>query len=386
MNSSSQGSAHVHVPTPGESVSAATGSAVVTVCKALAACQIDRGGSAALVVRDEVEHEGAGVPLIRVPMADKVWRTRSEKAVDLAVGALTARAPRTEAVWRPVFDALAAQSAGEVFLHNAPAAVEALLGSPLRPIAYLHNEVLRGWPAWRRRRLAAKAPVIAVSEFVARRGFGDRLVDEQRVLSLTNGVDTAAFRPAPAAVEPTIVFVGKVAPHKGAHLLLAAADRLAAHGLSFRVMIVGSGDLAAQGTLTTYERSLRELAVGLGDRVAFVPFVRRSELPDTYRQGTIMVVPSDWDEPCSLTLAEAMASGLACVASNRGGLPEAGGDAVLYFDPQDPASLVRHLERLLVDDAMRAELASKARQHALEHNWERQFDTMLSWLGSWEPR
>lgn len=363
-------------------MSPSSGSALVTVAKALAQCQLAAGRDAALVVRAEVDHGEPGFPLVRVPMADKVWRTRSEKLLDLAAGATTGHSPTAAALWRPIVDAVAQRPGSDVFLHNSPAAVSAFRGSGSRPVAYLHNEVLRGWPRWRRTRLLREAPVVAVSRFIAVRGFGERAVDEGRVLPLLNGVDTDAFRPAAAEVEPTILFLGKVAEHKGPHLLIAAAKQLMARGHRFRVRIVGGAVLSASAGLTPYERALRAEAAELGDRIEFVPFTTRVALPDVYRAASIMVVPSDWDEPCALTLPEAMASGLACVSSTRGGLPEVGGDAVLLFDPTSPDGLTRHLASLLLDDSLRRELAASARERALATNWTRQFAKLSAWLES----
>ena len=376
--------AHLHAPTPGQTVAPRSGSALVTVVRSLAASQIRRGGGAALVERDEVDHGEVDVPLVRAPMPAKVWTTRPEKAFDLAMGAVSGRSPHAASIWRPVLDAASGQGESYVFLHNAPAIVAAAREHPaLSPVAYLHNELLRGWPPWRRRRLTTTAPVIAVSDFIARQSFGSRAVEEGRVLPLVNGVDTEAFHPAATEVEPTILYVGKVVPHKGVHLLVAAVKSLAARGLRPRLLIVGGAVLSATDSLSTYETELRQQAVELGDRVQFVPFTPPQRLPDVYREASIMVVPSDWDEPCSLTLPEGMASGLACIASRRGGLPEVGGDAVAYFEPRDLRSLEHQLESLLTDDRHRREMARAARERAVAHDWDRQLDTMVAWIDEW---
>lgn len=336
------------------------------------------------MVRDEVDHGEIDLPLVRVPMPAKVWRTRSEKVLDLAAGAVSGKAPHAASLWRPVLDAASAWGESYVFLHNAPEVVDsARKDSALTPVAYLHNEVLRGWPLWRRRHLTTTAPVIAVSDFIARRSFGAHAVESGRVLPLVNGVDTDLFHPATTEVEPTILYVGKVVPHKGVHLLVTAVKNLAARGLRARLLIVGGALLCASDALSPYEAELRRQSADLGEWVQFLPFTPQRRLPDVYRQASIMVVPSDWEEPCSLTLPEGMASGLACIASRRGGLPEVGGDAVAYFEPSDPGSLEAQLEWVLTDDRRRHELARDARDRALAHNWDRQFDTMVAWLDAW---
>jgi glycosyltransferase involved in cell wall biosynthesis len=183
-------------------------------------------------------------------------------------------------------------------------------------------------------------------------------------------------------VEPTVLFIGKVVPHKGPDLLVEAARLLHEEGLRFRLRIVGGAVLSAQEGLSDFERRLRARAEPLGDRVQFEPFVDRDHIAAVYADATIMVVPSNWDEPCSLTLPEGLAAGLACVASSRGGLPEMGGAAPLYFDPPDVNALAAALRLLLTDDDERRARASAARQRAEEVTWERQLATLTNWLAA----
>ena len=64
-----------------------------------------------------------------------------------------------------------------------------------------------------------------------------------------------------------------------------------------------------------------------------------------------------FDEPFGLALLEAMACGLACIASPRGGVPEFARDAVVYADPTDPQEFGAALHRLLTDDDAAVELS-----------------------------
>ncbi len=56
-------------------------------------------------------------------------------------------------------------------------------------------------------------------------------------------------------------------------------------------------------------------------------------------EAAIVVLPSRWAEPFARVALEALGCGAALVASPRGGIPEAVGDAALYANPDEPTAL-----------------------------------------------
>jgi glycosyltransferase involved in cell wall biosynthesis len=372
---------HLHVPSPGELIAPESGSALVTISRALGEAHIARGGAASFIGRAGMPHRTQPMGLLQAAIPDKTWLTNSEKLVDRAGAAALGRWPQTDRLWRPVYEAVPPQHTGPAFLHNAAAAAAGLLRARPRavPVVYLHNEASRGWPLWTRRRLVKRHRVVCDSTFVA-----DRLVPgaaaRGELLVLNNGADIHTFRPATDRPEPTVLFVGKVVPHKGPDLLVEAVRVLFEEGLRFRVRIVGGAVLSAQETLTEFEQRLRLRARPLGDWIRFEPFVDRERIAEVYADATIMVVPSNWDEPCSLTLPEGMAAGLACVASSRGGLREMGGGAPLYFDAPDVAQLADQLRLLLTDEEECGRRAALARARAETLSWDRQLAILVDWL------
>ena len=61
-------------------------------------------------------------------------------------------------------------------------------------------------------------------------------------------------------------------------------------------------------------------------------------------------------------------------------LPRIGGDAALYFDPNDARELESLLRRVVNDAALRAELGARGRKRAAEFRWERAADETLAVL------
>jgi glycosyltransferase involved in cell wall biosynthesis len=71
-------------------------------------------------------------------------------------------------------------------------------------------------------------------------------------------------------------------------------------------------------------------------------------------------------ENCPNSLIEALSAGVPIACSNAGVMPEIAGDAVLYFDPNDPQDISRVLKRIRVDSALRDSLRVKSRTESLK--------------------
>lgn len=185
-------------------------------------------------------------------------------------------------------------------------------------------------------------------------------LDPDRIVLAGNGV-SADFHPTGEVWRhdrPYLLYVGNQKPHKNVEGLVEA---FAASGLDrdFDVLLTGSLSPAMVRALTRTRMSERIKALGL---------VPESALPALYRGARALVMPSR-HEGFGLPLIEAMASGTPVLSSNRTSLPEVGGDAVGYFDPDDQESFVAGL-RALRDDGWLAELRERGLKRAGLFRWE----------------
>jgi glycosyltransferase involved in cell wall biosynthesis len=81
-------------------------------------------------------------------------------------------------------------------------------------------------------------------------------------------------------------------------------------------------------------------------------------------------------EGFGLPVLEAMATGVPVICSNTTSLPEVGGDAVRYCDPQSPSSLAEQI-RQLSSTGERQKLAARGLSRAAEFPWSRTFESCL---------
>lgn len=368
----------IHVLTPGDHYSARTGSATTTVVHGLAGAAARAGSPFRHFVALDAStmhprYESAtAIEYTGVPAPG-----RFERLADVARGRL-GRPRHAAARWfRPAVDALAARPPSIVLAHNAPVVPWLLRDSPHRVVLYAHNELLRTYTkAEAARTLGGVAAIVCVSDSLAdhfRRSLPAHL--DERVHVVRNGVDTDTFVPdaarsaaAPSTETPLrILFVGRMIRDKGPDVLVRAAMRLARDDLEF--VLVGSDGFDRNADPSPYERELRRLASEGRARVAFEPFVDRTEVPGLLRTAGIFVVPSQWPDPCPLTIGEGLASGVPVVASRVGGIPEILGAGGRLVTPGDPEDLAAAIAEIADDPPLRSRMAEAARRHAVTHDW-----------------
>jgi glycosyltransferase involved in cell wall biosynthesis len=217
--------------------------------------------------------------------------------------------------------------------------------------------------------------VVVGSEF-ARRQLRDELgVRTDHVSVVPYGVD-AAFAPRPPRADllaryglaghPVVLFFGGLKSRKNLPLLLDLWPRVAAGAPEARLLIAGGGPLLE-------ELRGRVARLGVAATVVFTGYVPEAEKVDHFNLADVFVFPSAM-EGFGLTVAEAMASGVPVVASDRGSIPElvAEGEGGFICDPGRPEAFVERLLVLLRDTALREKLAGLARGRAERlFRWER---------------
>lgn len=197
-----------------------------------------------------------------------------------------------------------------------------------------------------------------------------------RVLEIPNGVDCARFRPAAGAREkaalraglslpddrPVLLFVGFFSRDKGPHLAVEAWQRARRDGRRPVLVMVGSTDPAYHEVDGDLVRRIRELQGSAGNDLRLVE--RAIDMPVYYRAADLFVLPSI-REACPLSLLEAMASGLACVAFRLDGATDAiidDGEGGILVPAGDGEALSAAVSGLLATPAAAERLGRGARR------------------------
>ncbi len=186
---------------------------------------------------------------------------------------------------------------------------------------------------------------------------------ERRFLAPVPGEDVARVRSAAGLDGPYVLFLGNDKPHKNLEGLFAAFGRVVRAGLPHRLVLAGG---AAE---RTGSRSDAARAAGVAERVVDLGVLPDSDVVPLLSGASALAMPS-FLEGFGLPVLEAQAVGTPVVCSDRGGLPEAAGDAALLASLDDPDALASALVRLLTDAALATRLSSLGRERARTFTWE----------------
>lgn len=176
-----------------------------------------------------------------------------------------------------------------------------------------------------------------------------------------NGANESFFHPATfersiESLIPSVLFVGRLHPEKGVHVLLDAIDLLNKKGVPVNCRIVGSS-FSGNSTPTSYVKSLQQRAP---KNVEFVGHRSAKEISDEFRSADIFCCPSIWQEPFGKVNIEAMACSVPVVATRVGGIPEIASEGgVLLVEPDSVIDLANALQQLIENPELRAALAEQ---------------------------
>lgn len=204
------------------------------------------------------------------------------------------------------------------------------------------------------------------------------LADRTRVLP--NPIDKGVFKPGPprpAGVgSKTLLFVGRVHPEKGVHLLVEAFRLVHAQRPGWRLRIVGPTAVAQGGGGVAYAQRLTNLAEGLPVEFG-EPIYDLALLAGCYRAVDLFCYPSIAEQGESFGVAplEAMACGVAPVVSALACFRDFinAGENGLVFDHRAARPNVGLSEQLLVatgDDALCSTMGTRAAQTACRFSYE----------------
>jgi phosphatidylinositol alpha-1,6-mannosyltransferase len=230
------------------------------------------------------------------------------------------------------------------------------------------------------RRIGTNCDVITYLGEFTRRRLARALGPHADLRQLTPGVDTTTFNPTVDGRRvlerygligrPVIGCVSRLVARKGQDALIRALPAIRARVPGAVLLLVGGGP---------YEPRLRQLAAeqGVAADVVLTGAVAGAELPEHFAAATVFAMPCRTRrggadvEGLGIVYLEASASGLAVLAGDSGGAPDAvlDGETGYVVDGRDIAAVADRIAELLTDADLRARLGAAGRAW-VERDWQ----------------
>jgi len=195
------------------------------------------------------------------------------------------------------------------------------------------------------------------------------------------GVDTEHFAAAPASMERTVLFIGRLLAHKGVRELVAAMRLVRREIPDARLILAGELDTANPSSVRPEELD-GWILEGFVESPGHVDDIR-----DVMRRAAVVCLPS-YREGLPKALLEAAACQRAIVATDVPGCRSAvvSGETGILVPARDPEALARALVALLVDPALceaygragRCYVAQRFSERAVQDATFRVYERLLS--------
>ena len=219
---------------------------------------------------------------------------------------------------------------------------------------------VRGW----RETWSVLAGVLVASPFV-----GDVLVRSGAPAELVHVVPYPVPAVAPSSATPAtdVLFLGRLTPEKGVHVLLEALAQL------------GGATAVIAGDGPERHRLEREAAArGLAERVRFVGWVSLEQRARLLADAGALAITSLWEEPFGIVGLEALTAGVPVVASAVGGIPFWLDDGGRLVPPGDAGALAAALRDVLAEGPGRESLRTAGRLASERFSVARHADDLLA--------
>lgn len=166
-----------------------------------------------------------------------------------------------------------------------------------------------------------------------------------------------------------LLTVGSSSPHKNVTSLVTAFYQLSNKEI---YLVIAGGK---------YSKVFKEVEESETDRIIRLGFVTDGELRALYENALCFIFPSYY-EGFGFPPLEAMSCGCPVISSNSASLPEACGDAALYFNPNNINELSQQISQVLENENLRKEYIAKGLKQVEHFTWEKTVQNLISIIDS----
>ncbi|MBP0003831.1 MAG: glycosyltransferase family 4 protein [Cyanobacteria bacterium SBC] len=205
---------------------------------------------------------------------------------------------------------------------------------------------------------------ICISESTANDTIEFYGISASKLVSIPLGFDRSRYRFLDLPTGNYFLYIGRHDPYKNLSRSIEAFAKLP-KTLDCEFWIAGSFDRRY-----TPQLQAQVVELGLVDRIKFLDYVKRDDLPVLMNRSISLVFPSLW-EGFGLPVLEAMACGCPVIASNVASIPEVAGNAAILIDPYNVVEISAAMQQVATDETARSNLRQAGLDRSRQFSWDK---------------
>lgn len=226
---------------------------------------------------------------------------------------------------------------------------------------------------WTKYSIKKAKKIIAVSKTTKKDIIKYYQVSEDKIEVIYNGYEKRILhkklplkkiKKLPLEAKNYILYVGTLQPRKNITVLIQAFHLFKRLNKNFKLVIVGKKGWLYQDIFSLVKK------LGLNNEILFTDYVSDEELVFLYQNACCFVLPSLY-EGFGIPILEAMSFDCPVISSFTSSLPEIGGNACLYFNPNNFNELFEKIKLLTENKNLRKELIKKGKERVRLFSWQK---------------
>ena len=189
-------------------------------------------------------------------------------------------------------------------------------------------------------------------------------VPKNKIIHFPNSVDAKIFKPGEKKTDDMILYVGRILPAKGLHILLTSLKYVER---SIHLVVIGPRDWSYEYHHDILRRIEEENQKGK-HRITFLGRVNQAKLIEYYQKASVFVLPSLF-EPFGIVILESLSCETPVVSTYAGGIPEIvkNGENGILIPANNPQRLAEAINALLENNGLREKYGKAGREMVVKN-------------------
>ncbi len=190
-------------------------------------------------------------------------------------------------------------------------------------------------------------------------------IDEEKIAYLPNAVDTKLFSPKKGKENNLVLFVGRIEPNKGLHVLINSLRYLKK---PIHLVIIGPVTWSRDYFQDLFDKNIKRINQEGTHEITYLGPLNHKDIVEWYQKASILAFPS-FSEAFGVVLLEALACGTPVISTPVGGIPDIvqNHENGILVPPNNSLKLADAIQYLLDNKDIRTKMSKEGRKWVVKN-------------------